>query len=92
MLCIYSAYILMPLGMSICYAYTCICYAYRCISMFLVRWSGFQMQGIYDVGSVAGVAKGAEAKAGARARAFARPGALMLARASVQVCSLLSML
>lgn len=43
--CIYHAYISMPLGMSICYAYTCICYAYRCISMFLVRWSlaGFQM-------------------------------------------------
>ena len=41
--CIYRVYISMPIGMSICYAYTCICYAYRCISMFLVRWSGFQM-------------------------------------------------
>ena len=36
-------YISMPIGMSICYAYRCICYVYRCISMFLVRWSGFQM-------------------------------------------------
>ena len=41
--CIYHACISMPLGMSICYVYRCICYVYRCISMFLVRWSGFQM-------------------------------------------------
>ena len=44
MLCIYHECICMPIGMSTCYVYTCICYAYRCISMFSVRWSGFQME------------------------------------------------
>ena len=41
--CIYHECICMPIGMSTCYVYRCIYHVYRCISMFLVRWSGFQM-------------------------------------------------